>query len=80
MSSNEDMGRRRSPMPDLIQEGLSLQKAGRYAEAATCYHTLVERVPQHADAWHLLGLVLHETKNVDLALGYVRKPFGSILR
>ena len=42
---------------DLIT-GWQLHQAGRSADAARCYHTLLARQPDHADALHLFG-VLH---------------------
>ncbi|HTU20885.1 MAG TPA: tetratricopeptide repeat protein [Gemmataceae bacterium] len=42
---------------DLLS-GWQLHQAGRSADAARCYHTLLARQPDHAEALHLFG-VLH---------------------
>ena len=41
-----------------LTTGWQLHQAGRSADAARCYHTLLARQPDHADALHLFG-VLH---------------------
>jgi hypothetical protein len=41
--------------PDLAA-GWRFQQAGRYADAARCYHGLLARELDHADALHLLGV------------------------
>lgn len=38
-----------------LREGLRLQRAGKAVEAAKIYSEIVQKDPQAADAWHLLG-------------------------
>ena len=40
--------------------GWQLHQAGRSADAARCYHTLLARQPDHADALHLFGVLHHQ--------------------
>ena len=39
---------------------LELHQAGRYADAARCYHGLLSREPDNADALHLFGVMHHQ--------------------
>jgi tetratricopeptide (TPR) repeat protein len=58
------------PIPEIrdLTIGLQLQKAGRFAEAARCYHSVLERKPDNADALHLLGVLLHQNGSFDAAI------------
>ncbi len=42
--------------PDALNEALALRRAGRPAEAAAACRSLIESRPDHAGAWHVLGL------------------------
>ena len=44
---------------DLIT-GWQLHQAGRFADAARCYHTVLARQPDHAGALHLFGVLHHQ--------------------
>ena len=37
-----------------------LHQAGRYADAARCYHGLLTREPENADALHNFGVMHHQ--------------------
>ena len=37
-----------------------LHRAGRFADAARCYHALLAREPDHAEALHLFGVMHHQ--------------------
>jgi len=49
------------PTPDAdaqaLQQGISLHREGRLAEAAAIYQLVLSRNPTHADAMHLLGAI-----------------------
>ncbi len=51
------------PEPRNIEPSLAaarqLQHAGRHADAARCYHALLAREPNHADALHEFGVMHH---------------------
>ena len=51
------------PAAPSIARGLDLHRAGHLREAAAIYGQLLKRDPKHADALHLLGLVLHQLGN-----------------
>ena len=44
-----------------LKKGLELHHDGRVEEATGVYRDVLERAPDHADAWHLLGLALHQS-------------------
>ncbi|ALG72332.1 hypothetical protein VY88_31765 [Azospirillum thiophilum] len=59
-----------------IQEALSAalahHQAGRLAEAAALYHAVLDAVPGHADASHLLGVVHLQSGQPDRAAALIR--------
>ena len=46
-------------METYLAVGWRFQQAGRYADAARCYHAVLAREPDHADALHLFGVQHH---------------------
>ncbi len=71
---------------------LSHQQAGRLAQAEPIYRQIIKQVPNHAEAWHLLGVLRHQAGNtaegiqlVEHALAMRRDPeflanFAELLR
>lgn len=50
----------------LVEEGLVHHRSGRLQEARTRYEAALSRVPRHADAWHLLGvLAMQQQRHAD---------------
>lgn len=47
-------------MSNVLSTALALHQAGRLSDAAQLYQAILIRQPQHADAWHLFGLLHHE--------------------
>lgn len=45
---------------DVLREALSLQQAGRFAEAAAGYRTVLAELPDEPNATYLLGVTLHQ--------------------
>ncbi|TAK91702.1 MAG: tetratricopeptide repeat protein [Burkholderiaceae bacterium] len=43
-----------------LQEALTHHRAGRLPQAEALYRQILERVPDHADALHLLGVLAHQ--------------------
>ncbi|MGP0070164.1 MAG: tetratricopeptide repeat protein [Isosphaeraceae bacterium] len=43
-----------------LSVALAFHQAGRHADAARCYHTLLTRDPDDADALHLFGVMHHQ--------------------
>jgi protein O-GlcNAc transferase len=56
------------PSVDAIEAGLSLQHAGRFAEAAAIYQQILAVEPNHPDALHLLGLIAYHEGNYGAAM------------
>lgn len=56
------------PIQDTLNRGLAHHQAGRLGEAEACYRQILQAEPNHADAWHLLGLIAHQSGRFDLAL------------
>jgi len=49
--------------PDLLANALEHHHAGRLAEAERVYREILSRDAQRTDAWHLLGVVVHQMGN-----------------
>ena len=57
----------------LLQQGLVHHRAGRLADAETCYRELVAAAPDQADGFHLLGLAEHAKGNHRSAIDHLRR-------
>ena len=51
-----------------LATGWQFQQAGRYADAARCYHELLTQEPDHADALHLFGVLHHQSGHHERAV------------
>lgn len=51
-----------------LQAAIAHHQAGRLAEAEALYRQILERVPQHADALHMLGLLAHQAGHHEMAV------------
>ncbi len=57
----------------LVSEALLHHQAGRLGEAEAVYLELLRRDPQHAEASHLLGVVLHQRGDAPAAEIHIRR-------
>lgn len=48
-------------------------RAGKYESAAQIYRKILDAEPEHADAWHLLGLTLHQRGQHHLAVQTIHR-------
>lgn len=60
----------------LLEQGLSLHRVGRFAEAQQVYANLLSLFPEHADALHLTGEALYRQGRPKLALNYVNRAIA----
>jgi tetratricopeptide (TPR) repeat protein len=52
----------------LLDSGLAFQRAGRFSEAEAAYRQILDKMPEHADALHLMGLLSLQAGNHAVAL------------
>jgi FkbM family methyltransferase len=57
---------------ELFGAGIKHHQAGRTAEAAACYRSVLAIEPRHAEALHLLGVLAQESGRHDLAVELFR--------
>ncbi len=50
-----------------LKKALEFHQAGRLAAAEGLYLNIIEHDPEHSDALHLLGVIVHQRKNNDEA-------------
>ncbi|MGJ7529351.1 tetratricopeptide repeat protein [Variovorax sp. GB1P17] len=65
-----------SDATSLLEQGLSLHRVGRFAEALQVYENLLSLFPEHADALHLTGEALYRQGRPKLALNYVNRAIA----
>jgi Flp pilus assembly protein TadD len=68
------------PGPDfaeLLDEGIAHHRAGRLSQAVAVYGRILDAVPEHADALHLLGLAAHQFGQKEQALTLVTRAVAS---
>jgi predicted O-linked N-acetylglucosamine transferase (SPINDLY family) len=61
---------------DPIQVAISHHQAGRLAEAEAIYRQLLARIPDHADALHLLGTLACQTGALDVAIDLIGRAIA----
>ena len=60
------------PVKQVIEEAMSLHRAGRVRRAAELYRSVLAVKPRHADALHLLGVVERQLGNLPQAVELIR--------
>ena len=58
---------------DLLEQGATLHRAGRYHEAEKIYRRILATDPDQPDALHLLGLLAQEARRPDDAVQLIRR-------
>lgn len=53
---------------ELLEEGIAHHRAGRLPQAVSIYASILDAVPNHADALHLMGLAAHQFGQKEQAL------------
>jgi tetratricopeptide (TPR) repeat protein len=63
-----------------ISEALAIaiqhHRAGRLQAAEQIYRRILAVEPNHADAWHLLGLIAHQAGKYEVAIEYIERAIG----
>lgn len=70
-------GRSGTHIVQLLQTGLTAQKAGRFPQAEQAYRQVLALDPRNADALQLLGLLAKNMGRPDLAITYMRRSLDS---
>lgn len=60
-------------MSEAFDRAVADHRAGNFESAAKVYRQLLDEDPEHADAWHLLGLTLHQRGQSDLAIRTIQR-------
>jgi protein O-GlcNAc transferase len=58
-------------LQEALEQAVRLHQAGQFAQAEPVYRQVVERVPQYADGWHLLGVLCYQTNRHDEAIRHL---------
>lgn len=61
---------------DSFRAAIQLHQAGTVEQAAEIYRELLRQQPNHAGAWHLLGVAHQQQGNLELALEHIRKAIA----
>ena len=51
-------------------------QAGRLQEAEQIYRQILQAEPEHADAWHLLGVIAHQVGQHEIAADYIGRAIA----
>ncbi|NQV57422.1 MAG: tetratricopeptide repeat protein, partial [Rhodospirillales bacterium] len=60
-------------VPKIFDLAFSHHRRGKIAEAARLYQKCIDANSQHADAWHLLGLAMHQSGQSDNAVNNIMR-------
>ena len=63
-------------LSEAFQAAFAHHQRGELAQAQTIYRQILDAEPQHADAWHLLGLVAHQEGRNDEALNSISRAIN----
>jgi len=62
-----------SDISELFDRCVALHRSGEHAVAAQGYAAILRADPSHADAWHLSGLLAHQSGRSADGLGYIQR-------
>ena len=62
---------------ETLATALQHHQAGRLHSAEQCYRRILAAEPNHADAWHLLGIIAYQVGRHELAVEYIGRAIGS---
>jgi len=55
-----------------FKQGVALHQQGKLQDALDIYCDIIEKMPEHADALYLSGVVYHQTGNDEIASDLIR--------
>jgi protein O-GlcNAc transferase len=61
---------------EALAVALEHHQAGRLSDAEAIYRQIVEAEPNHADAWHLLGVIAHQAGQFETAIEYIGRAIA----
>ncbi len=64
------------PIPHMLQTALQHQQAREFSQAESLYRQVLQKHPDHPDALHLLGIVLHTVGRSDAAVDLFRRAIS----
>ncbi|MET1415043.1 tetratricopeptide repeat protein [Roseibium sp. HPY-6] len=65
-----------NPLREKMLKGLSYQKSGEIEKAQRCYKQVLKKLPNNADALHLLGVTYRQLGYPKRAVEYIQKAIG----
>lgn len=65
-----------NPTREKMLKGLGYQKSGEIEKAQRCYKQVLKKLPNNADALHLLGVTYRQLGYPKRAIEYIRKAIG----
>lgn len=60
-----------APAPQAMERAIQLHQQGRLLKAEVIYRQIVQMLPNHADAQHLLGVIYHQTGKQNQAYTHI---------
>jgi tetratricopeptide (TPR) repeat protein len=60
-----------STISEALRVALQQHQAGNTSEAEQIYRQILQADPQHADAWHLLGVIAHQVGKQEVAADHI---------
>ena len=61
----------------MLRDGMAQQQKGRLDRAEACYRSVLEQIPEHPDACHLLGLIAHQKNRSEEAVRLIRRAIDA---
>ncbi|MBI4005071.1 MAG: sulfotransferase [Gammaproteobacteria bacterium] len=59
-----------------LEQGIRLQRQGELGKAAQIYQEILNRIPDHPDALHLLGTIMYKCSNYAIAASMIKKAIN----
>ena len=60
-------------LQDKLNQGMTLHRQGKLADAERCYGEVLQRQPDHFGALHLLGVIARQTRRTERAVELIKR-------